>query len=174
MCRFTHLKIAVALAGAIVAGAPLALAQQATTTPAKLDESRDENLRAYADLLRSDIRAQKVAIVTQVMQFTDEEDAKFWPVYREYETALTKINDERLALVRDYALKYDKLTDEDADRLARAALDLEGRRNALKVKYYDQLRSVLPAKTAARALQVENQIMLLLDLQIAAALPVAK
>jgi hypothetical protein len=85
-----------------------------------------------------------------------------------------KINDERLALITDYAAKYDKLTDADADRIALSALDLEARRNALKAKYYDRLKSVLPAKTAARALQVENQILLLLDLQIASSLPIAQ
>lgn len=172
MRRFTYLKTALALAGAIVVSAPLAFAQQAKAAPA--DDSRDANLRAYTDLLRSDIRAQKVAIITEVMGFTEAEDAKFWPVYRDYETQLTKLNDERLALIKDYALKYDKLTDADADRIAKGALDLEARRNALKSKYYDQLKAVLPAKTAARALQVENQIMLLLDLQIASSLPVAK
>jgi hypothetical protein len=169
MFRFTHLKIALALAGVLAVGAPIASAQEA-----KPDESRDLNLRAYTDLLRSDIRAQKSAIITEVMEFSDEEDAKFWPVYREYETELTKINDERLELIKDYATKYDKLTDADANRIATGALDLEARRHALKAKYYDRLKSVLPAKTAARALQVENQILLLLDLQIAAGLPVAK
>lgn len=169
MYRFTYLKIAVALAGAIAVGAPLASAQET-----KPEETRDLNLRAYTDLLRSDLRAQKVAIITEVMGFSEEEDAKFWPVYREYEAELMKINDERLALIKDYAAKYDKLTDADADRIALAALDLEARRNALKAKYYDRLKSVLPAKTAARALQVENQIMLLLDLQIASSLPIAQ
>jgi hypothetical protein len=53
-------------------------------------------------------------------------------------------------------------------------LDLEGRRNALKEKYYAKLKTALPARTAARALQVENQIKLLVDLQIAASLPVAR
>lgn len=169
MSRVTNLKTAVTLAIALAAGAPLASAQQA-----KPDDSRDANLSAYVDLLRSDLRAQKVAIITEVMGFSEAEDAKFWPVYREYETQLTKINDEKLAAIREYAAKYDKLTDADADRIARAALDLEARRNTIKASYYDHLKAVLPAKTAARALQVENQILLLLDLQIAASLPVVQ
>ena len=82
------------------------------------------------------------------------------------------INDQRLALIREYAQAYEKMTDEIANRLAQAALDLEARRNALKTKYYERLTTILPARTAARVLQVENQILLLLDLQIAASLPV--
>ena len=166
-----HLKMSVLLALVFLAGARGASAQAPKTAGAS--ETRETNMRAYAELLRSDIRAQKVAIITEVMQFSEEEDAKFWPVYREYETQLAKINDDRFAGIKEYAVAYDKLTDEVADRLAKLALDLEARRHTLKAQFYDRFKSALSAKTAARFLQVENQILLLLDLQIAAALPVA-
>ena len=136
------------------------------------DAARARNLNAYAELLRSDIREQKVALISGMMQFSEADDQKFWPVYREYEGELSSINDQRLALIREYAQAYEKMTDEIANRLAHAALDLEARRNALKTKYYERLTTILPARTAARVLQVENQILLLLDLQIAASLPV--
>jgi hypothetical protein len=154
---------------ALLAAPKMVCAQQAATG----DDSRELNLRAYGELLRSDIRAQKVAVISEVMQFTEDEDAKFWPIYREYEAELGKLNDDRIALIKDYALNYDSLTDSTADKLALGALDLESRRNALKAKYYDRFKSALSAKTAARYLQVENQILLLLDLQIAASLPIA-
>jgi hypothetical protein len=136
--------------------------------------TRETNLRAYVELLRSDLRSQKVAVITEVMQFSEDEDAKFWPIYREYETELAKINDERIAGIKEYAKVFDNLTDAEADRLATAALDLEARRNTLETTYYKRFKSVLPAKTAARFLQVERQILLLLDLQIAASLPLAE
>ena len=87
---------------------------------------------------------------------------------------LAKINDDRFKLIRDYAGSYDNITDPIADRLALGALDLESRRHELKVRYYNRFKSVLSPKTAARFLQVENQILLLLDLQIAASLPIAQ
>jgi hypothetical protein len=160
------------LATALCASIQLAAAQG--TKPLAATENRELNLRAYAELLRADLRAQKVAIITEVMQFTEDEDAKFWPVYREYETELSRINDDRLALIKEYALNFEKMSDQVADKLARGVLDLENRRHSLKVKYYERFKSVLPAKTAARFLQVENQILLLLDLQIAASLPVVR
>ena len=107
------------------------------------------------------------------MEFTEAEDAKFWPIYREYETELAKINDERLAMIKRYATVYNALTDADADKLALSALDLEGRRHTLTETYYKRLKTALSATTAARFLQVEHQILLLLDLQIAASLPLA-
>jgi hypothetical protein len=144
------------------------------TSAAAVADSRERNLRAYVELLRSDLRSQKVAITAEVLQLNEADDAKFWPVYREYEAELQKINDERLAGIEEYSKTYDKLTDASADRLAKLSLDLESRRQAAKTKYYEKLKTVLSAKTAARALQIENQILLLLDLQIASSLPVVE
>ena len=74
-------------------------------------EARSLNLSAYAELLRSDVRAEKVAIITEVMGFTEAEDAAFWPIYREYDAEMAKLGDERVALIADYAKDYATLTD---------------------------------------------------------------
>jgi hypothetical protein len=171
MIRTRRLKAGAAWAFALLACARLANAQ--TTAPAAATDTREANLRAYVELLRSDLRAQKVAVITEVMEFTEKEDAAFWPIYREYETELAKINDERITLIKEYAAAYETLTDATADRLALRAIDLEVRRNTLVSRYYGRFKSVLPPKTALRFLQVEHQILLLLDLQIAASLPIA-
>jgi hypothetical protein len=160
---------------AVVATAGTSRAQQSSeVSGAGEGDTREANLRAYAELLRADLRAEKVAVITEVMQFTDDEDAKFWPVYREYEVELNRLNDDRLGLIRAYAKSYQNITDSVADELVSHALDLEARRTALKQKYYQRLKGVLSPKTAARFLQVENQLLLLIDLQIAASLPLAQ
>ena len=138
------------------------------------DQTQTLNLTAYAELLRSDVRAQKVAILTEVMGFTEQEDGIFWPIYREYDLELSKLGDERVALIAEYAANYENLTDALAAKLASQALDLEGRRQAVKAKYYERMRSALSPRTALRFLQVEHQIQLLIDLQISASLPIAK
>ena len=172
MLRSRHLRL-VPLALVAVCAGPALVAAQAGKAAAP-EDARDANLRAYVELLRSDVRSQRIAILTEMMQFTEAEDAKFWPVYREYEAELTKINDQRLALIKEYAVNYEKITDAIADRLALNALDLEGRRHALKTKYYERFKAALTPKIAARFLQIENQILLLLDLQIAASLPIVQ
>jgi hypothetical protein len=168
MIRIKYLQIATLV---LAASVPCARAQ--TANQSEDAESREANLSAYVALMRSDIRAQKVAIITDLMRFTEEEDAKFWPVYRDYETALAKINDDRIALIKQYADSYTSLTDATADDIATRALGLDARRHALIVEYYDRFKKVVAPKTAARYLQVERQILLLLDLQIAANLPAA-
>ena len=163
------------LALVIALGCPLpALAQDGAPAAPTTAETRDRNLRAYMELLRSDLRTQKVAMITEIMQFTDDEDKAFWPVYREYDLGLSRLNDDRIRLIEQYAAVYDKLTDAAANDLIVNALDVEARLTALKQKYYEKLKGVMSPKTAARAIQVENQIQLLINLQIAAALPVAR
>jgi hypothetical protein len=141
-----------------------------STTPT----GHDQNVAAYVELLRSDLRTAKVAVITQMMNFTDAEDQAFWPIYREYQTELAKVNDERLRGIETYANSYTSLSDATANDLMTKALDLEARRVVLKQKYFSRLKTAMSPKTAARALQVENQILLILDLQVAASLPVAE
>jgi hypothetical protein len=156
---------------ALVAALGALPAPVAPQTPASAE---DTNLTAYVELLRSDVRTQKVAILTEMLQLTDAEDVAFWPLYREYDVELSKLADERVAMIRDYAASYGSVTEAQADATVRKAIDIERRRTALLEKYYDRMKTALSARTAARFLQVEHQLLLLIDLQIAALLPVVK
>jgi hypothetical protein len=164
------MRIAIIVLVALVAPAAARAEQGATAA----QDSRESNLRAYVQLLRSDLRTQKVAIIAEMMQFNEADDKRFWPIYREYEVELAKINDDRIALIKDYAASFDAMTDASADRIALGALALEARRQELKSKYYARFKAALSPLAAAKFLQVENQLLLLLDLQIAAALPVVR
>jgi hypothetical protein len=143
---------------------------------AQVDEKGTKalNLSAYAELLRSDVRAEKVAILTQLMELNETEDKAFWPIYRDYDNELAKLGDERVALIAEYADNYAKLTDPVAERLALKALDLETRRQAVKGKYFERLKTALSPRAALRFLQVEHQLNLIIDLQISAALPIVQ
>src|SRR5512134_4172880 len=71
--------------------------QAAKQPPQPAQEAQTLNLHAYAELLRSDVRTQKVSIITEVMGFTEAESAKFWPIYREYDAEMAKLGDARAA-----------------------------------------------------------------------------
>jgi hypothetical protein len=137
-------------------------------------EAVDINLGAYVELLRSDVRSQKIAILTQLMELTEAEDKAFWPIYREYDRELTTLSDERVANIQEYAKYYPNVSDDIADKLVLKAFDIQGRRSALLAKYYARMKTTLSAKTAAKFIQIEHQLLTLIDLQIAAALPVVE
>jgi len=125
----------------------------------------------YIELLRQDIKKEKVGIITEVMDFTEEQARIFWPIYREYDLELTKIGDERLAMIKDYAEHYQTLTDEKAKELMEKAFQLQQKRIKLRRAYFKKMDKVLPSKVVAKFFQLEQQIILLLDLKIASELP---
>jgi hypothetical protein len=150
------------------------VAAHAQSTQISERDTKTLNLSAYAELLRSDVRTEKVAIITEIMGFTEAEDAAFWPIYREYDAEMAKLGDERVALIAEYANSYSNMTDPVADRLATKGIELEGKRQAVKAKCYERVKAALSPRAAMRFLQVEHQLLLLIDLQIAASLPIAK
>ena len=131
-------------------------------------------LDAYIELLKSDMRTEKVAVITVALQLTSEESSAFWPIHREYELELSKIIDDRIELIKDYAQHYDNLTNEKAKELAKTVFELEKRRTKLKKKYFKKFEKAVSAIVAAKFIQIENQINLLVDLQIASELPLIK
>jgi hypothetical protein len=157
---------------ALVAVAPAVAQQAAPAATLPREQARERNLSAYVELLRSDLRTEKVAVLTELMQLTEAEDKAFWPIYREYEHEQSRLNDERIAGIETYAKAYNQLTAATANELALKSLDLEARRAALKKTYYTKLAAAVSPMTAAKALQIENQIQLIIDLQVAASLPV--
>ena len=125
----------------------------------------------YMEMLRTDVRAEKVAVITEVMEFTDAEGELFWPIYREYELELAALFDKRLALIKDYADHFEAIDDDKADELINGSFKLMEKRAKLQKSYYKKIKKAVGAKRAATFMQLERQINLLIDLQIAANLP---
>jgi hypothetical protein len=134
-------------------------------------ETKEKNLQEYTRLLRSNVRQQKAEIMGAMMQLDPQEAAKFWPIYSEYDAQLSKLNDLRVANIEEYAKNYDRMTDAKADELMQNALNFRKQRSDLLAKYYERVKASLGAVQAARFLQIENQLLLIIDLQIESALP---
>jgi hypothetical protein len=150
--------------------------KSAATPAAKsaTENSQETNIRAYIELLRSDVKTKKTAVLVELMQLTDEQAEKFWPIYREYDFDLQTLNEQKIAGIQEYAKSYQNMTDEKADELAKLALELENKRTSLKARYYEEFRAQLGGIIAARFLQVENQMLMVIDLQIASSLPIVE
>lgn len=138
------------------------------TTASAQDET---TIKAYMEMLRSDVRAERVAIVTEVMDFTDKEAEKFWPVYRKFEKEFRGMNDQRIEILRDYAKMYWQISDGQASKLMKGWLELELKEAYLKKDYYRKFNQAIGGKQAAKFMQLNSQIGLLVRLQLAAELP---
>ena len=137
-------------------------------------ETQKKNVQAYLDLLRHDVRQQKAEMMGAVMVLSAQDAAKFWPIYSEYDAQLTKLNDQRVENIKEYARSYEQMSDEKADELMQKSLTYQKQRVELLAQTYDKVKQALGAVTAARFAQVEHQLLLLIDLQIASSLPIVE
>lgn len=125
----------------------------------------------YSELLRSNIRANKVAIITAEIPMTSEESTAFWPIYREYELEVTKIWDDRIALINTFAENQPNLTENLARDLAFRSMDADVREIGARREAYNRIQDATNPILAAKWLQLENQISRLVGLQVASELP---
>jgi hypothetical protein len=133
-----------------------------------------ESIESTIELIRSDLKTQKKALIEKVMNFTEKEANQFWPFYREYSLELSKIGDQRLAVLKDFAANYDKIDDKKAEELVKKSGDLQKARTDLMAKYYKKAGKFLGMKRAAQWIQAENQIMMLVDAKMASETPLLK
>src|SRR5208282_2129381 len=82
---------------------------------------RDQDI----EMLRKDIRSKKKQLIAANLQLTDAESTKFWPVYDQYTADLVKINNEKYALMKDYADAWGTMTDAQAEGLTKRALAVD-------------------------------------------------
>jgi len=122
--------------------------------------------------LRANMRADKTQLLSEAMNLTEDESEIFWPVYRRYEADLASINNEQVALEKEYALKSSTMSDSDAKSMLDKALSLESRRVQLKKDYAQEFqRKGTSATITARFFRLEDGLDTMLDLKIAAELP---
>jgi len=123
-------------------------------------------------LLRKDVSAAKMDVITHTMQFTEKEAAAFWPVYEKYAAAQKQIGDQKVALIKEYAQSYDTITDANATTMSQKAFAIEAESVQLRKTWFPKFVAVLGAKRAAKFMQVDNRLSLLANLQIASAIPI--
>lgn len=144
---------------------------QATNSQPVARSASDSDIDQYIDLLRKDVRSVKKQVIAANLDLTDDEAVKFWPIYDQYTAELAKINDTKAALIKDYAVNYTTMTDEQAEAYVKGRAAVDESVNRLRLKYFPAFRRVLSGKTAAKFFQVEWRVSLLIDLQLASQMP---
>jgi len=172
--NLTFRRASLGLVAAVAAALTVLAQQRPDPAPASPVQPDEGNLRAFIELVRSDLQNEKATIIAQNIQFTEDEAFEFWPLHREYSLELNRLLDQRLSLVRKHVVNFDNLSDKQAEQLAKDVFDLDAKRLKLKRTWFKKFAKVIPAKKAAQFFQIENQLNAALDLRVAAALPLIK
>jgi hypothetical protein len=159
-----------ALNGAVLVGCGSAAAQNSGAQGSAAQDSQgisDQDI----SMLRKDIRSEKKQIIAANVPLTDTEAQKFWPVYDQFTAELVQINNDKYALIKEYAQSYGSMTDAQANDWAQRLLKLDVNVTELRLKYWPNFRKLLPPKKAALYEQVERRAQMLIDVQLASQIP---
>jgi len=111
-----------------------------------------------SDDLRQEMRRDKRGLVERNMQLTPAEAAKFWPIYDAYQKDLDRVIERENRLILDFIHSENSMTDANAKRIALELLKAEDDEQALRNKQFRRMLAVLPARRAARYLQIESKL----------------
>ena len=134
-------------------------------------QDQETDINSTIALVRANMQADRTALITTGMNFSDKEGAAFWPIYKQYEYERSKLDDGRVVVIKEYTQKYPNLTDAEAKEMADQMLECDSRLAALKKKYYKKFNKVLPALTVSKFFQLERRVDLMMDMQVESSLP---
>ena len=161
--------VATALGGGMTGAGAAAQGQQVTVERVISPTVTDEDIA----LLRQDLRAKKMQVIGQNMSLSDTEGQKFWPIYNHYVKDLQEVNNQKYALLKQYAETWSTMTDQDALIYVRNWLEADGQAQALRLKYVPVVSQVLPGRKAATFFQLDRRLNMIVDLQLFSQIPLA-
>lgn len=122
-------------------------------------------------LLRQNLRQQRKQIMAANMVLTPDEATKFWPIFDQYRKEAIQPNDDRWALIKDYATNYNTMTDAQAQEYMKRSTAVDEQLMNLRMKYVPIFEKVISAKKTALWYQIDHRIDLMINLQLASTIP---
>jgi len=126
---------------------------------------------AFIDLLRSDIKKERTDIINKVMQFSGDDAAAFWPLFKEYQAKMDKIGDENVEFIKEYAGIYWNMTNQQAKDIGDKWFDMRLREFKLRQEYFGKFSEALSPAQALKIMQLDYRLDLVIDMQIASEMP---
>ena len=159
-------KIAVAMLLSLILPGSSHLFSQATLQPSAASSPMKDTTDEDIVLLRKDLRSQKKQIVAANLSLTDKESQQFWPIFEKYTDELMAINNKKYAALKEYVQSYDTLTDQQAVKLTREALEVDQAVAKLRERYIPIFEKAISPKKTAAFMQLDRRLVLLIDVQL--------
>jgi len=126
---------------------------------------------AWVDLMRDDLRDERRSLVEIAMELEGDDMVAFRGIYGDYETEASALGDRKVAQVMKYADAWPDVSDDLATELATESLSIQKDTLALRKKSWKAVDKALGPQVAARFLQIEMQVAMLIDLQVQSQMP---
>jgi len=142
-------------------------AQQVQPASVKLTPPIEDVLVA----VRSDLQGERADIMAKNITLTAEQAAKFWPMFEQYQKEQNAIMDEQMKGIQRYVDTYETLDDTGALALIKTHLDRDAQMVALRQKWLPEFQKIVPARIAARVIQIDRRLSFVHQVEFSARIP---
>ena len=149
----------------------LALAPLAWSADPAPAAPTDEQIVAQ---FRNDLMAKRADIMAKGLTLTSDQAAKFWPLFETFQKEQDVVVNEQIQATEQFAQHYQDLSDKDALTYVNALLARDEKMHDLRVKWLTKFQSVIPAKIAARAIQLDRRLGQVAQVQISQRIPLVR
>ena len=126
------------------------------------------------ELLILNKAVEKKVIVLSNMHLNGETKEKFSKVYDEYQAKLMKHRITELKLIRDYAMSFNDMNDDNANKIIVEWVSVEENQMVLKKDYIAKFKKVMNSAQVIRYFQIENRLQLMQEVQTTSLIPLAQ
>ena len=123
------------------------------------------------DFLQSIIGAEKKAVVADFIDVSPAAKDAFWSLYDAYEIERKSIGKDRIALLKEYAEKYDGITPEQTDAILAKAQKIRNSNTKLIDSYHKKIKKVAGSKAAAQFYQLESYFQAAIQVELFSNIP---
>ncbi|HXJ85059.1 MAG TPA: hypothetical protein VMS64_40995 [Candidatus Methylomirabilis sp.] len=145
-----------------------------TATVHAAEPGRPAKSQVDLDLLRDTIRTNRKALVAVNLALTNEEAARFWPLYDRYQSEVSGVATRVAGLVEEYITHFRDLSNEKALQLIGDYLAAEADYVQVRRSYLPEFAKILPGRAVARFYQIENKMDAVMRYDLAGTIPVVE
>ena len=120
---------------------------------------------------QKNLQAKRADVMAKGLTLSADQAAKFLPLYEQFQGEQDVIVEGQIAATQAYAERFENLTDADALGYVGALLERDARMHDLRVKWLARFQTVVPAKVAARAIQLDRRLSQIAQAKVSAQIP---
>jgi len=125
----------------------------------------------FYDLLKSDVGMKRKSLVKKHLKMDAAEADKFWPIFEDYLEEISDFYDGKRKEYQSALENFNTMNESKALEIGEEFFKFNEERLALKKRYFERMKSELSPTTVIKFFQIDYQIDLLIDVQIAGEVP---
>ena len=133
--------------------------------------AKSQETPSYNELENKVLKDNKKSIVKQSIVITNEDADFFWPLYEEYNSKMNNLNNQYIALLKEYSEKQGELNFDQAMDLWEGTMDVKQGLLKLEKKYYWKMIEGMSPVKVVTYFNLERELKAKVEIELLSQIP---